>query len=340
MLFNSYEFILLFLPVTFSGFFLLGRLEQSRLATLWLVLASLFFYGYWDWHYVPLLTASILFNYFIGRNIECRVQKKRILYLGILADVILLGYFKYADFFLTTVNAVAGSSFELLDIVLPLGISFFTFTQIAYLVDVYRGIAKNVSLLYYFEFVTIFPHLIAGPIINYKDMLPQFMAKETFRLNKKNIAIGLAIFAIGLSKKVLVADNLSVWANAAFANTEHLAFLAAWIGALSYTLQLYFDFSGYSEMAIGLGLMFNLKLPMNFNSPYQARSIIDFWRRWHMTLGGWVRDYLYITMGGNRCGELLKMRNLFASMLIIGLWHGAGWTFVLWGGVSRYPAGN
>lgn len=340
MLFNSYEFILLFLPVTFGGFFLLGRLEQSRLAALWLVLASLFFYGYWDWHYVPLLTASILFNYFIGRNIERRVQKKRILYLGILADVFLLGYFKYADFFLTTVNAAAGSSFELLNIVLPLGISFFTFTQIAYLVDIYRGVAKNVSLLYYFEFVTIFPHLIAGPIINYKDMLPQFMARETFRLNQKNIALGLAVFAIGLSKKVLVADNLSVWANAAFANAEHLAFLAAWIGALSYTLQLYFDFSGYSEMAIGLGLMFNLKLPMNFNSPYQACSIIDFWRRWHMTLGGWVRDYLYIPMGGNRCGELLKMRNLFASMLIIGLWHGAGWTFVLWGGVPRYPAGN
>lgn len=332
MLFNSYEFILLFLPVTFVVFFTLGKLKCNKLATAWLVLASLFFYGWWDYHYVPLLLMSILFNYFVGKQIENRANKKAILVGGIAADLLLLGYFKYADFFISTVNDLSGSSLGLLNIVLPLGISFFTFTQIAYLVDVYRGIAKNISLLYYFEFVTIFPHLIAGPIISYKEMLPQFIRAETFAINHKNIAIGLAIFAIGLTKKVMIADNLAVWANIAFNNSENLTFLAAWIGAISYSLQLYFDFSGYSEMAIGLGLLFNLSLPMNFNSPYQATSIVDFWRRWHMTLGSWVKEYMYIPLGGNRHGELCKMRNLLVSMLLIGLWHGAGWTFVLWGG--------
>ena len=332
MLFNSYEFIFVFLPVTFIGFYYLGHKGRKEMATLWLVLASLFFYGYWDMRYVPLLVGSICFNYLVGRQLEQHNGNKKWLVLGVVVNVLLLGYFKYTDFFLETVNSVAGSDmFDLPHIVLPLGISFFTFTQTAYLVDAYRGEAKNESFLTYLEFVTIFPHLIAGPIINHKEMIPQFIADKTFRLNYENIALGLTVFTFGLFKKVAIADWLGEWANEVFSQTGMLTCTEAWVGALSYTLQLYFDFSGYSEMAIGLALMFNLKMPVNFNSPYQARSIIDFWRRWHMTLGLWVKNYLYIPMGGNRYGELRKMRNLFASMVIIGLWHGAGWTFILWG---------
>lgn len=334
VLFNSYVFIFFFLPLTFAGFFLLGRTEKYSLATAWLVFASFFFYGWWDVRYVPLLGASIVFNYLVGRRLENQPGHKPWLILGIVVNVLLLGYFKYTDFFLSTVNTLAGVDyFDLPHIILPLGISFFTFTQTAYLVDAYRGEARNESFLTYCEFVTIFPHLIAGPIINHKKMIPQFVAKETFHLNYDNIAMGISLFTIGLFKKVIIADMLSPWVKDAFTNADKLTFLEAWIGALAYTFQLYFDFSGYSEMAIGLGLMFNLRLPVNFNSPYQAKSIIDFWRRWHMTLGSWVKDYLYIPMGGNRHGEIKKMRNLFISMLIIGLWHGAGWTFIIWGGL-------
>ncbi len=333
MLFNSYPFIFVYLPIVFVGFFLTARYISHRAATFVLVLASFGFYGYWDYHYVPLLFASIAFNYFIGRQIGRTEQRKLWLFVGLVVNVALLGYFKYTDFFLTTINEVSGSAFDLLHIILPLGISFFTFTQSAYLVDAYRGEAAKHDFLTYCEFVTIFPHLIAGPIINHKKMLPQFTAAETFHIHSENVALGLTLFAMGLAKKVLIADNLAPIANNVFARADNLTFLESWIGALSYTFQLYFDFSGYSEMAIGLGLMFNLKLPINFNSPYQAHSIIDFWRRWHMTLGTWVKDYLYIPMGGNRHGELKKMRNLFASMLIIGLWHGAGWTFIIWGGL-------
>lgn len=334
LLFNSYEFMFLFLPMTFAGFFYLGHKGKKDLATLWLVLASFFFYGYWDVRYLPLLFGSICFNYLVGRKLELCNSHKGWLVFGIVVNVLLLGYFKYTDFFLGTVNDVAGDNlFELPHIVLPLGISFFTFTQTAYLVDAYRGEAKNQSFLTYCEFVTIFPHLIAGPIINHKEMIPQFVADKTFRINYDNIALGVTIFTFGLFKKVVIADKLAIWANGVFSHTASLSCVEAWIGALGYSLQLYFDFSGYSEMAIGLALMFNLKMPVNFNSPYQALSIIDFWRRWHMTLGLWVKNYLYIPMGGNRHGEVKKMCNLFVSMLIIGLWHGAGWTFIIWGGL-------
>ena len=332
MLFNSYEFIFLFLPLTFTGFFLLGHQGKKEMATLWLVLASFFFYGYWDVRYVPLLFSSICFNYWAGRQLEARKDRKGWLFFGIAVNILLLGYFKYTDFFLGTVNRIAGTDvFDLPHIILPLGISFFTFTQTAYLVDAYRGEARNRSFLTYCEFVTIFPHLIAGPIINHREMIPQFVADKTFRINYDNIALGLTIFTMGLFKKVIIADRLGGLANEAFSHAHALLCGEAWAGALGYTLQLYFDFSGYSEMAIGLALLFNLQMPVNFNSPYQARSIIDFWRRWHMTLGLWVKNYLYIPMGGNRQGEVRKMCNLFASMLIIGLWHGAGWTFIIWG---------
>lgn len=332
MLFNSYPFIFVYLPLVFAAFFLTAKYVSHRAATFTLVLASFAFYGYWDVKYVPLLFASICFNYFIGRQLDKHTKSKFWLVMGLGINILLLGYFKYTDFFLTTLNDINGAQvFDLPHIVLPLGISFFTFTQSAYLVDAYRKEAAPHNFLTYCEFVTIFPHLIAGPIINHKEMIPQFINEKTFHLDYKNIALGLTIFTFGLFKKVVIADKLAVWANEAFSHVSSLTCTEAWVGALGYTLQLYFDFSGYSEMAIGLALLFNLKMPINFNSPYQANSIIDFWRRWHMTLGSWVKNYLYIPMGGNRHGEFSKMRNLFVSMLIIGLWHGAGWTFVIWG---------
>lgn len=333
MLFNSYEFIFLYLPVVLGTYFFLGSRNKYELAATWLVLASIFFYGYWDSRYVVLLLSSICFNYSIGRMIEKHVCKKKFLTLGLAVNVLLLGYYKYTGFFVEQINVLSGADMIIPHIVLPLGISFFTFTQSAYLIDAYRGETVGYSFRTYCLFVTIFPHLIAGPIIYHKDMIPQFMNKGNCHINYDNMAMGIALFSIGLFKKVVVADNVSLWVNSIFNHYDQLNFLEAWAGALGYTFQLYFDFSAYSEMAIALGLMLNLKLPVNFNSPYQSLSIIDFWRRWHMTLGIWVKSYLYIPMGGNRNGEFAKMRNLFVSMLIIGLWHGAGWTFVFWGGM-------
>ncbi len=331
MLFNSYEFMFLFLPITLVVYFGLAHRRWTRAATGWLAVASFFFYGWWDVHYVPLLFGSILFNFWAGRRIEAAAQKRPWLLGSMLVNLALLGYFKYTGFFLATLNGLQLGSWDVPHIVLPLGISFFTFTQTAYLIDAYRGETRHYSFLTYCLFVTIFPHLIAGPIINHRQMIPQFSRRRNFCVNYHNMAQGIALFTLGLFKKVVLADSLAPWANAAFAHALSLSFAEAWAGALSYMLQLYFDFSGYSEMAMGLGLMLNLHFPQNFNSPYQAASIIDFWRRWHMTLGSWVKDYLYIPLGGNRRGELRKMRNLFVSMLLIGLWHGAGWTFVFWG---------
>ncbi len=334
MLFSSYEFIFLYLPIVFFVFLGLAKYCGQRMATFWLVIASFFFYGWWDYRYVPLLFCSICFNYLAGGQIHKGDARKGWLIFGVVGNLLLLGYFKYTGFFLETLNGAAGYVvFDIPHIILPLGISFFTFTQTAYLVEEYRSEAAPHSFLTYCEFVTIFPHLIAGPIIHHRDMLPQFTDAKNFAVNHKNIAYGITIFTMGLFKKTVIADYLSPWVGEVFSRADSLTFLEAWIGAVSYTFQLYFDFSGYSEMAIGLGLMFNLRFPVNFNSPYQACSVIDFWRRWHMTLGLWVKDYLYIPMGGNRAGEIGKMRNLFVSMILIGLWHGAGWTFVLWGGI-------
>lgn len=320
MLFNSLEFIFLYVPIVVTVFFILGRYNKKQYATAWLVFASFFFYGYWDVRYVPLLLVSIIFNYLVGKKLEFEKNKKFWLWLGILVNISMLAYFKYMDFFLESVNIMLGVSyFELMHIVLPLGISFFTFTQTAYLIDVYRGDTKNTFFIVYCEFVTIFPHLIAGPIINHRKMIPQFLADTTFKVDYRNMALGIGLFSMGLFKKTVIADKLAVVASDVFSNVSSIGMIEAWLGAIAYTFQLYFDFSGYSEMAMGLGLMLNLTLPQNFNSPYKATSVIDFWRRWHMTLGGWVKEYLYISMGGNRHGQLNKLRNLFVSMVIIGL---------------------
>ncbi|CAH1386255.1 MBOAT family O-acyltransferase [Candidatus Nitrotoga sp. M5] len=341
MLFNSYPFLLLFLPVTAIVFFRLGAYSR-QLAAAWLGAASLIFYGYWNPAYVGLLLVSICFNYGIGyalaraHNTDQNHRKNSILAVGIIADLLLLGYYKYANFFLDTANLILDTGWSLQDILLPLGISFYTFTQIAFLVDAWSGKAREYNFIHYLLFVTYFPHLIAGPVLHHKEMMPQFARPETYRFSWDNMTIGLTIFTIGLFKKSVLADGVSPYANVAFHaadSGEKLDLLAAWGGALAYTLQLYFDFSGYSDMAIGLSRMFGIVLPLNFNSPYKAANIIDFWRRWHMTLSRFLRDYLYIPLGGNRKGPMRRQINLMVTMLLGGLWHGASWNFVLWGGL-------
>lgn len=336
MLFNSYAFIFIFLPIVFSAFFSFAKFRITKVATASLVLASLFFYAYWEVAYLPLLLLSILFNFQIGRQIERNLpgNKARLIFIiGVTTDLLLLGYFKYANFFVDSLNTVFHTGWLIQHIALPLGISFFTFTQIAYLVDAYRGETKGYKLLTYSLFVTFFPHLIAGPILYHKDIIPQFHRLRNFVFSHKNTAMGLTLFTLGLFKKVVIADTLSPWAGSVFNNPNDIGFVEAWIGVLSYTFQIYFDFSGYSDMAIGLGYMLNITLPINFNSPYKATSIIDFWRRWHMTLSFFLRHYLYIPLGGNRYGAARQMINILITMLLGGLWHGAGWTFVIWGGL-------
>ncbi|MGJ0322691.1 MBOAT family O-acyltransferase [Aliarcobacter cryaerophilus] len=335
MLFNSYEFIFLFLPITFILYFYLLNQRLILGAKIFLVIASLFFYGYWNFSYVPLILLSIFVNYSVGlslvNNEKIKVNSKTILVFGVLFNVGLLGYFKYTDFLLENFNGIFGSNIPLPHIILPLGISFFTFTQIAFLVDAYRREAKEYSLVNYMLFVTYFPHLLAGPILHHKEMMPQFASKYNWVKNYRNIALGLFIFSIGLFKKVVIADTFAPWATAGFDTATTLNLIEAWATSLSYTFQLYFDFSGYCDMAIGISLMFNIKLPINFNSPYKALNIQDFWRRWHMTLSRFLRDYIYIPLGGNRKGEFRTYTNLLATFLIGGLWHGAGWTFIIWG---------
>lgn len=338
MLFNSYEFLFLFLPVVFAGFFWLARFDH-RISALWLALASLFFYGWWSPKYVGLLLLSIVVNYSLAYMIGHKrghAHAKLILIFAITVNLLLLGFFKYANFFIDTSNRVYDGSLHLVDIILPLGISFFTFTQIAFLVDVYRGVAREYNFIHYLLFVTYFPHLIAGPVLHHGQMMPQFARKETYCLQLDNVALGLSIFTLGLAKKVLLADNFGDYAEPVFAAAGlgvQPDIIEAWTGALAYTLQLYFDFSGYSDMAIGISMLFGVRLPINFNSPYKASNIIDFWRRWHMTLSQFLRDYLYIPLGGNRNGKIMRHVNLMITMLLGGLWHGANWTFVVWGGL-------
>ncbi|HTA99099.1 MAG TPA: MBOAT family protein [Bradyrhizobium sp.] len=332
MLFNSYLFIFLFLPVTLAGYFICGRFGNLA-AVIWLALASLVFYSASNWQFVALLLGSVAFNYFIGWLLIARKlpprQRFAALTAGVAGDLLVLGIFKYAGFLAANLDAIFKTGITL-DILLPVGISFYTFTQIAFLVDAYRGQVARYALPHYALFVTYFPHLIAGPILHHKDMVPQFERSETTRPNPHLILCGLMIFAIGLFKKTCLADGIQPLVSLAFGSGTP-TFDQAWIGALAYTFQLYFDFSGYSDMAIGISLMFGIFLPLNFNSPYKAQSIIDFWRRWHMTLSQFLRDYLYIPLGGNRRGTVLRYVNLMITMALGGLWHGAAWTFVIWG---------
>ena len=335
MLFNSYIFIFAFLPIMLIGYFWLTHKRLILGSKVWLVVGSLFFYGYWDIAYIPLLLLSIFVNFFVGSALAedkpMRITRKALLIFGILFNVSLLAYFKYTDFLLDNFNGIFGAGVPLPHIVLPLGISFFTFTQIAFLVDAYKGEVREYDLLRYMLFVTYFPHLLAGPILHHKEMMPQFASRWNLAIRWRNVAIGLFLFSIGLFKKVVIADTFAQWANAGFDTATTLNFFEAWATSLSYTLQLYFDFSGYTDMAIGMSLMFNIRLPQNFNSPYKARDIQDFWRRWHITLSRFLRDYIYIPLGGNRLGRARNYLNLFSVFLIGGLWHGASWMFVIWG---------
>jgi len=336
MLFNSYEFIFIFLPIVFFVYFYLNSKRLTTGAKAFLVFASLFFYSWWNIAYLPLILVSMLFNYAIGTSLTrkeelLKVNKKTLLTIGIIGNLSLLGYFKYADFFISNVNFISGFEFSLLYLALPLAISFFTFQQIAYLVDSYRGETKEYDFLNYAVFVTFFPQLIAGPIVHHKEMMPQFASRWNKVKNYKNIALGMFIFSIGLFKKVVIADEFAVWATNGFDKAETLNLIEAWATSLSYTFQLYFDFSGYADMAIGAALLFNIKLPINFNSPYKALNIQDFWRRWHITLSRFLKDYIYIPLGGNRKGEYKTYNNLMITFLLGGLWHGAAWTFVFWG---------
>ena len=337
MLFNSYVFIFEFLPLTLVCFFGIRRTSATRFAIAWLVFASFFFYGWWHPAYLVLLLFSIFFNYRMAGLIGSLTGEPKgrwFLMAAVAVDLGLLGYFKYTNFFMQQVGVLTGFAIPHWDIILPLGISFFTFQQIAFLVDVSRGESEVPGLLRYCLFVSFFPQLIAGPIVHHREMMPQFEKESTFRFHWVNLAHGLAMFTFGLFKKVVIADGIAAFATPAFhaaANGANLTFLEAWIGALAYTFQLYFDFSGYSDMAIGLGLMFGIRLPINFNSPYKANNISEFWRRWHITLSRFLRDYLYIPLGGNRKGSRRRLLNIMITMAIGGLWHGAGWTFVLWG---------
>lgn len=338
MLFNSYSFVFLFLPPVLAGFFWLGR-RSPRAAAAWLVAASLAFYAGWNPLFVLLLVASALANFGAGRVLARAANApaaRWILAAAVAANLALLGFFKYANFFIDTWSRLGGGERSLLEIVLPVGISFFTFTQVAFLVDVRRGFAREYDLVHYLLFVSYFPHLVAGPIIHHAAVMPQFQSPATYRLDAGNLARGLTLFTLGLAKKVLLADAFADYSDAVFdaaRDDDRPMLIAAWGGALAYTLQLYFDFSAYSDMAVGLSLLFNVKLPFNFDSPYKARSIVDFWRRWHMTLSRFLRDYVYVPLGGNRRGPGRRYLNVLVTMLLGGLWHGASWTFVAWGGL-------
>ena len=337
MLFNSYAFIFLFLPIVLIGFFYIGNRGHHRIAASWLIAASLFFYGWWNPAYLGLILGSILFNYSIGIAITSRELKehsKKLLILGLAGDLLLLGYYKYTNFLLSTSNSILNTTFNLETILLPLGISFFTFQKIAYLVDAYKGKTREYGFLNYCLFVLFFPQLIAGPIVHHKEIIVQFSRDHIYKFNYKSFVIGVTIFAIGLFKKVILADGTIDYVTGIFLRADSgfpLTFIPAWAGAFSYSFQLYFDFSGYSDMAIGIARMFGIRLPINFNSPYKSTSIIEFWRRWHMTLSRFLRDYIYIPLGGSKNGSIRHLLNLLLTMFIGGLWHGAGWTFVLWG---------
>ena len=336
MLFNSAHFVFVILPIILIGFFLFGRLGLYQVAIAWAFLASLVFYGWEDpWRLLPLILASATFNFFVARGLARR-RGKWLLFVGVTGNILLLGYFKYTAFLLENLVWLSGLPMQHVDIRLPIGISFYTFTQIAFLVDTYRKEADEYDPLRYGLFVTYFPHLIAGPILHHKEMMPQFRNPDIFQPRLTSLAHGLTWFTAGLFKKVMFADSISVFVEPPFKTAtvgSPVAFGDAWIGVLSYALQIYFDFSAYSDMAIGLALMMGISFPLNFNSPYKADSLIDFWRRWHMTLSRFLRDYLYFPLGGNRKGPSRRHINLLVTMVLGGLWHGATWNFAVWGAI-------
>ncbi len=334
MLFNSLSFIIGFFPSVIFVYYWLIRLRLITGAKIWLIIASCYFYSFGYIYYLPLLLFSMCFNFSIGTILSkknCHLNKKAFLIFGIIANILLLAYFKYTNFIIDNLNVLYGLTIKNQNIALPLAISFFTFQQIGYLCDSYKGLTKKYDFLNYSLFVTFFPQLIAGPIVAHYEIIPQFTNTRNWIKNYRHIFMGLCLFLIGLFKKVIIADYFANYASLGFDKISNLTMIGGWFTSLSYTIQIYFDFSGYCDMAMGLAKMFNITLPINFNSPYKALNIQDFWRRWHITLSRFLRDYLYIPLGGNRKGYLRSLANVFLVFLIGGLWHGAAWTFVVWG---------
>ena len=338
MYFNSFSFLFLFLPVTLLFFYWTGA-KRYQWSILWLIGASLVFYGLWGWTLIGLLVGSTMTNYALGMFLNDdtsanRKKSKLILSFGIIYNLGILGFFKY---FGIPGGARPHAFISALqpDLILPIALSFFTFQQIIYLVEIWKGRLGKTKFLNYLLYITFFPQLLTGPIIRPQEFFPQLRDKKIFQVGADRFAVGLTLISFGLFKKVVLADGIARYSNSAFDAVAQGAILSleeAWSGALSFTLQIYFDFSGYSDMAIGLGYLFGFRLPQNFESPYKASSLIDFWRRWHMTLSGFFRDYIYIPLGGNRRGSLQRSRNIFLIMLVGGIWHGAGITFIIWGG--------
>ncbi len=335
MVFSSFEFMYLFLPPVLGVYLILRHLRQETAIVWWLVMASIAFYAWWSVEHLALLAGSIGFNYALHRYL-LRTRSHRAFWFGVVVNLSVLGWFKYADFFIGNINAAAGFEIRHLDLILPLAISFYTFEQITFLHDTLIGRIERSGFAKYVLFITFFPKLIAGPIIMQRDTVPQFSMEKFGGKLAVNLTLGATLFFIGLFKKIVIADAVAPFATAVFTAADGGASLSAseaWMGALAYSFQIYFDFSGYCDMALGIARMFGITLPFNFNSPYKALSISDFWRRWHMSLSRFLRDYLYIALGGNRYGEFRRHVNLMITMLLGGFWHGASWNFIIWGGL-------
>lgn len=336
MLFNSYVFVLLFFPITLIGYFSLNHFKKYNLAKIFLLIGSLFFYGYFNWWYLLIIVFSIIVNYIFSTAMlkmdkDKTKFKKLIFATSLLLNIGSLFFFKYYDFSVSNINVLFNISLPLLHLTLPLGISFFTFQQLSYVIDSYKGDIPVYSFFDYALFVTYFPQLIAGPIVTHDEMVPQFEDVEKKKFNSDNFAKGMYGFAFGLAKKVIIADAFGLVVDSAFTDVSNLGSLNALFVMLSYTFQIYFDFSGYCDMATGIGKMMNIDITMNFNSPYKAISIVDFWKRWHITLTRFFTRYIYIPLGGNRKGTLRTYFNILIVFFVSGIWHGANWTFILWG---------
>jgi alginate O-acetyltransferase complex protein AlgI len=336
MIFSTFGFILVFLPIVFclySVFLAMGRITLSKIV---LIICSCLFYAYGSGDFFPFFLIAIFANYMFGLHLSKSVKKPKrykltVLWAAIGLNLTLLGYYKYTDFVLFNLNLLIDNPFPYQNILLPIGISFFTFQLIAFLVDSYRGETKSYGLVNYLMFITFFPQLIVGPIVHHKDVVPQYKSLKKALPNPENIARGLFLFALGCAKKLLLADPLSNWAQKAFDSAQTLNSLESWVASLSYTLSYYFDLSGYADMAIGLGIMFGIALPINFNSPYKARNFADYWRRWHMTLSKFLGDYIFRNVYNKDKGSVNFYFALFVTFFVSGFWHGAGWTFVVWG---------
>ncbi len=345
MIFSSYKFLFVFLPIVLLGYFILIKLKKQTISKVWLALASFYFYWQGSMSFFPFFVFSVLFNYLIGTSMK-RIQgknsvlfKRILLAVGLTENILLLGYFKYTDFLIKNVNMLTGMDYALKGIVLPIGISFFTFQLIAFLVDSYRGKTKDYNFLNYLLFITFFPQLIVGPIVHHGDIVPQFENPEQPKFKVENLMLAVFLFSIGCAKKLLLADPLTSFAEGYFNNINVYGmyhFWHSWLGAISYTVSYYFDLSGYADMAIGLGLLFNIKLPPNFNSPYKARNFADYWRRWHMTLSKFLSDYVFRSVYRKGAGSLNFYLAVMVTFFVSGFWHGAGWTFVVWGLINGF----